>query len=242
MFSFFFFLEGPVPRLQEMLIFSFKSIRMPVQVPTDCTDSVKSFKRLGKGWQGVGDRKEVWTTKNMPKDKRGGMNLKKNGGSKIERMSVKLETLVVMTQSPDFKGFAHCEGPHQSACFYNVVGVGPISNSQNSTTVKCEYRTGQCVQTENGAEKSLFLRYRGQTLSKLHKGVQSRKLLYLFWEAPDQGQKWILIRVQEVKDVSPQCKSVFISFCSPYLCPFFKGASLLTVPFFLKPWYRTEAH
>lgn len=91
--------------------------------------------------------------------------------------------------------------------------MGPIPNSPNSTTVKCEYRTGHCVQTENGAEKSLFLRCRGQTLSKLHKGVQSRKLLYLFWEAPDQGQKWILIRVQEVKDVSPQCKSVFIFFC-----------------------------
>ena len=66
-----------MPSLQEMLISSFKSVRMPVQVPTDCTDTVKSCKRLGKGWQGVGDRREVWTTKNMPKDKRGGMNLQK---------------------------------------------------------------------------------------------------------------------------------------------------------------------
>lgn len=50
--------------------------------------------------------KEKRYRQQRPKDKRGGeMTLEKNGGNKMERMSVKLETLMVMTQSQDFKGF-----------------------------------------------------------------------------------------------------------------------------------------
>lgn len=78
-FFYLFFLEGPLSSFQEMLIYlsRFKSVHMSVQVPADCTDTVKSFERLGEGWEAVGERKEVWTTKNMPKDKRGEWILKK---------------------------------------------------------------------------------------------------------------------------------------------------------------------
>lgn len=50
-------------------------------------------------------KKRGMNNKEHAQRQEGGMNLKKNGGNKMERMSVKLETLLVMTQSQDFKGF-----------------------------------------------------------------------------------------------------------------------------------------
>lgn len=91
--------------------------------------------------------------------------------------------------------------------------------------------------------KVCFFRCRGQTRHWCAKASRSRNVLYLFREATDQGQKFVLIQVQEVKDFSPWWKSLFISFfvcfssefeISPYPCPFFKAPHRCLGPFLCK--------
>lgn len=161
------------------------------------------------------------------------MNLKKKKNWKHWWLWLKVLTSKVLT---------HCEGTRQSECFYNVVRDG--THPQQSKYQYCQIWVQDRTFCSNWKQwKSLFVWCWGQTLSKsqkCNKGVKSRKVMYLFWEDLVQGQKLILIRVQEMKDVSPQCKSVsvFISFCFLIFVPSLKALHCWLCPILSKTLIR----